>query len=123
MCQTGPIASRPFLLAGWVKSSHGSITTQSHQYFSYRNTMKFENNRNEQIVNQTTDVNANVYSRLPSHLDFIDLSRRFPLYLYTNFVDQGNGTSTSISNLSLGFNQQLFSHGSFGFSRGNLVNL
>nr|DAD46346.1 TPA_asm: hypothetical protein HUJ06_004576 [Nelumbo nucifera] len=42
--------------------------------------MKFGNNGNEQIVNQTTDVNANVYSRLPSHLDFIDLSRRFPLY-------------------------------------------
>ncbi|XP_010279139.1 PREDICTED: peptide-N4-(N-acetyl-beta-glucosaminyl)asparagine amidase A-like [Nelumbo nucifera] len=116
-------ASRSFLLAGWVKSSHGNITTQSHQYFAYRNTMKFGNNGNEQIVNQTTDVNASVYSRLPSRLYFMDLSRRFPLYLYTNFVDQGNGTSTSVSNLSLGFNQQLFSHGPFGFSRGNLINL
>ncbi|XP_010277010.1 PREDICTED: peptide-N4-(N-acetyl-beta-glucosaminyl)asparagine amidase A-like isoform X2 [Nelumbo nucifera] len=116
-------ASRSIFSSGWLKSSHGNITTHSNQDFVYRNMMEFGNDGNQQIVNQTIDANTSVYERLLSDLYLIDVSRRFPLYLYTDLLDQGNGTYASVSNLSLGFNQDIFSHGPLGFSSGFLKNL
>ncbi|OVA13619.1 Peptide-N4-(N-acetyl-beta-glucosaminyl)asparagine amidase A [Macleaya cordata] len=71
--------------SGWVKSSHGKITTHSFQDFNFTNLMKILKDGNSMILNQTIDENNRVYAMLPS-------------YLYS--VER-------YANVSLGFNEQI----------------
>ncbi|KAJ4982417.1 hypothetical protein NE237_033254 [Protea cynaroides] len=117
-------ASRSLVSSGWVKSSHGKITTYSVQDFSFRNSMEMKDNFNFQIFNQTIEANNSVFMKLPSSFVYsVELMQRFPFYLYSANVDQGNGSFLSLVNLSLGFNEDRFSTASFGFSTSSLRNL
>ncbi|KAF8391224.1 hypothetical protein HHK36_023526 [Tetracentron sinense] len=81
-------ASRFISATGWVKSSHGNITTQLIQEFGYVNSMEMGNNGNVQVVSQTIDANHSVYARLSSSFMYsIKKFQRFPLYLYTDVVE------------------------------------
>ncbi|KAF8391225.1 hypothetical protein HHK36_023527 [Tetracentron sinense] len=117
-------ASRFISATGWVKSSHGNITTHSFQEFDYLNSMEMGNNGNMQVVSQTIDANHSVYASLSSSFMYsIKKIQRFPLYLYTDVVDRGNGSYSSVANLSLGFNEERFLGAQFGFLASSLKNL
>ncbi|XP_058100816.1 peptide-N4-(N-acetyl-beta-glucosaminyl)asparagine amidase A-like [Magnolia sinica] len=116
-------ASRSISSTGWVKSSHGKITTHSFQQFDYTNTMVFRDDGNVQIVNQTIEANYSVYAKFPSSDVYsIQVFQRFPLYLYSETINQGNDSYYSSANVSLGFKEERFSGARFGFSFSSLRN-
>lgn len=116
-------ASRSISSIGWVKSSHGKVFTHSIQRFNYFNSMVFEKNGNLQVVNQTINSNRAIYVTLSSSDVFsAQVFQKFLLYLNSDTVDQGDDRSTSLANLALGFNEDRFSGGVFGFSFGSLRN-
>ncbi|KAL5564517.1 hypothetical protein UlMin_027681 [Ulmus minor] len=99
--------SRSITSTGWVKSSHGNITTISIQEFGYNNSMVMGSGGNMQIVNQNIYFNDSVLAKKPSSLAHsVKSDKHFSLYLYSSYFDQGNGTSISVSNVSLGFNEK-----------------
>ncbi|PIA42184.1 hypothetical protein AQUCO_02100210v1 [Aquilegia coerulea] len=98
-------AHRTLNYIGWVESSHGNVTTNSFQHFTFTNFMQMGNNGNLQILNQSISSNHTVYHNLPSYIYTDTLYQSFPLYLYTDNVDQGNNSYMSVANLSLGFNE------------------
>ncbi|KAF3791824.1 Peptide-N4-(N-acetyl-beta-glucosaminyl)asparagine amidase A [Nymphaea thermarum] len=108
---------------GWVKSSHGKVTTHTVQRFGYRNWMKFGNDGNAQTVNQAIHSNYGVYFTLPSsNVYSIQLIRTFPLYLYTAAVDQTNTSYKDVTDVFLGFDEYSFRGERFGFSFSSLRN-
>ncbi|KAA8524000.1 hypothetical protein F0562_010569 [Nyssa sinensis] len=116
--------SRSISSTGWVKSSHGTITSNSIQEFDYSNFMVMGNDGNLQIVNQIIDFNDSVSATTPnSCIHSIKSFKRFPLYLYSDDADQGNGTYASLANLTLGYNEDRVKTATFGFSVSSLKNL
>ncbi|KAI3961406.1 hypothetical protein MKX01_004075 [Papaver californicum] len=100
-------AIRSISSSGWVKSSHGNITTNSFQEFSFTNMMTLRGS--SQIVNQTIDASSRVYAIIPSSSSYIYTSERYqnyPLYFHTEEVPLGHGNYTSLSYVSLGFNEK-----------------
>ncbi|ERN13870.1 hypothetical protein AMTRI_Chr01g132660 [Amborella trichopoda] len=109
---------------GWVKSSYGKITTHVFHGFTYMNEMVFGKNGSMQIVNQKIGNNYGVYAMVPSaNIYYMQSFRSFPLYLYTDTVDQDNDTYSFVSNISLGFNTDSFKGARFGFFVEYLRNL
>uniref|UniRef100_A0A5B6YK70 Peptide N-acetyl-beta-D-glucosaminyl asparaginase amidase A N-terminal domain-containing protein n=1 Tax=Davidia involucrata TaxID=16924 RepID=A0A5B6YK70_DAVIN len=116
--------SRSISSTGWVKSSYGKITSNSIQEFNYSNSMVMGNDGNSQIVNQIIDFNDSVSAKTPNSSIHLKKSfKRFPLYLYSDSVDQGNETYASIVNLTLGYNEERVKTAGFGFSVSSLKNL
>ncbi|XP_038899804.1 peptide-N4-(N-acetyl-beta-glucosaminyl)asparagine amidase A [Benincasa hispida] len=109
---------------GWVKSSFGIINTQSNQDLSYSNSMVMGNNGSSQTVTQEIQFNGSVYAKQESsHVYSFKSLKTFPLYMYSNTIDEGNGTYQSIANLTLGFNEKKTDgFGSFTSSLKNLQN-
>lgn len=117
-------SSRSVSSIGWVKSSHGNITTNTTQTFNFSNFMVMGNHGNLQIVNQIIDFNSSVHVQMPtSSTHSIESFKRFPLYLYSNSVDQGNDTSNFVTNLTLGFSEERVAASGFGFLVSSLKNL
>ncbi|KAK9268417.1 hypothetical protein L1049_000167 [Liquidambar formosana] len=97
--------------------------TSSIQDFNYSNKMVLGNDANLQIVNQMIDFNKSVYAKLPSFTHLIKSFKRFPFYLYSNYLDQGDGTYLSTANLTLGFNEKKSKSIGNGLSESSLENL
>ncbi|BBG96205.1 hypothetical protein Prudu_004946 [Prunus dulcis] len=113
--------SRSVSSTGWVKSSYGNITTRSIQDFYYSNSMVLGKDGNMQIVNQKIIFNDSVHINLPSsYVHSLTSHKTFPLYLYTDFLGQGNGTYLLITNVDLGFIEK---KSGLGFSNSSLRNL
>lgn len=97
-------SSRFITSTGWVRSSYGKITTKSTQEFMYTNFMVLRNDGNSQIVKQTINCKDNVIAKTASsYVHSIKTLKSFPFYLYSENMDQGNETSTTITNLTVGF--------------------
>ncbi|KAF9614090.1 hypothetical protein IFM89_015352, partial [Coptis chinensis] len=117
-------ASRSIYSSGWVESSHGKVVTHSFQEFSFTNFMRMGKNGSLQIVSQTINSNYSIDSKLSSHIYKARLFQNLPFYLYNENVDQGNGSYTSIVNISLGYNEESFLGQSlFGFLASSLKNV
>ncbi|KAF6173999.1 hypothetical protein GIB67_039950 [Kingdonia uniflora] len=115
--------SRSISSTGWVRSSHGRIVTNSLQKFNFVNSMEFGKDGNMQIISQTIDANHSVYANLPSSLMYsVEVLQKFPLYLYTDNVDQGNNSYSSLGNITLGFNEDRFLGTRYGFLKSSLEN-
>ncbi|CAB4307730.1 unnamed protein product [Prunus armeniaca] len=113
--------SRSVSSTGWVKSSYGNITTRSIQDFYYSNSMVLGKDGNMQIVNQKIIFNDSVHIKLPSsYVHSLTSHKTFPLYLYTDYLGQGNGTYLLITNVDLGFIEK---KSGLGFSNSSLRNL
>ncbi|XP_021773830.1 peptide-N4-(N-acetyl-beta-glucosaminyl)asparagine amidase A-like [Chenopodium quinoa] len=100
-------ASRAILSKGWVESSKGNITTVSIQKFDFLNTNVLKNDGSFQTVNQTIDFNTTVSANIGSAslLYNIESHKKFPLFVYTNQIDQGDNTYSLLSNVTLGFDE------------------
>ncbi|XP_074319294.1 peptide-N4-(N-acetyl-beta-glucosaminyl)asparagine amidase A [Silene latifolia] len=98
-------ARRSIASVGWVKSSHGNITTTSTQSFEFENYMVLGKDGNLQVVNQTIEYNTSVSTNV-FPLYKIESRSRFPLFLFTDEVDLGNKSYTYQSNVTLGFNEE-----------------
>lgn len=102
-------AKRSIFSNGWVSSSYGNITTSSIQSFDFKNFVALRNNADKQIVNQSIEFNTSVVADLPSSDSSpfyrIESYKNFPMFLYTNQVDQGNNSYSLFSNVTLGFNE------------------
>lgn len=99
-------ANRKVLSIGWVKSSFGSFVTHSLQEFSYSNSLVMDNDANTQIIDQKIHFNDTVYVKTP----FLDVhtiksEKKFPLFLYLDYFDQGNGHYLYVTNLTLRFDE------------------
>ncbi|KAG9153186.1 hypothetical protein Leryth_020589 [Lithospermum erythrorhizon] len=115
--------SRSIKSTGFVKSSHGTITTEWAQDFNYSNIMTSGNEGNMQIVKQNIHYNDNVNVKSPSSVISFKSLKSFPFFFYTDIVDQVNGTYTSLSNVTLGFNEKKVKHSDSGASVSSLKNL
>ncbi|KAI6690328.1 hypothetical protein NL676_027156 [Syzygium grande] len=116
--------SRSISSSGWVESSFGKIVTTWKQEFNYSNVMVMGNDGNLQIINQLIHFNDSVDATSPSStLASIRVDRDFPFYLYSNSVDQGNGTSFSVANLTFAFNGKRHEDSGFKLSSGSLSNV
>ncbi|KAK6946626.1 Peptide-N4-(N-acetyl-beta-glucosaminyl)asparagine amidase A [Dillenia turbinata] len=116
--------SRSIASSGWVKSSHGRVTTHFAQEFNYTNRMVIGNDGDMQIVNQVINFNTTVNFEMPSsQIHFSDLHEKFLIQLYSNNEDQANGTYVLIANITLGFDEDRSSGGNFGVSSSSLRNL
>ncbi|XP_068661392.1 peptide-N4-(N-acetyl-beta-glucosaminyl)asparagine amidase A-like [Aristolochia californica] len=117
------VARRSISSTGWVKSSHGKITTHSFQSYDFVNQIVFKKDGDEQTVKQTIFANYGMYAEFPffnvysSHVLY-----HFPLYLFTDAVDEGNGSYSLASKVSMGFNEGKFSSSRFGASYSSLRN-
>ncbi|KAE8677309.1 Peptide-N4-(N-acetyl-beta-glucosaminyl)asparagine amidase A [Hibiscus syriacus] len=107
---------------GWVTSSYGKVTTKATQDLSYGNTMVV--NESLQIINQITHFNdsVNVNNPAPNAISKKSL-KRFLFYMYSDEIDQGNGTSLSVANVRLGFNEKKFNDAGAGSPSSSLQNL
>ncbi|KAG6689115.1 hypothetical protein I3842_11G159000 [Carya illinoinensis] len=116
--------SRSISSSGWVKSSHGTFTTNWIQNLRYSNSMVMGNDGNLQLVNQTTHFNDSVNAKTPSSSVYSSEShKKFTLYMYSNYLDQGNGTSFSLANITLGFNEKKSEAVGFELSNSSLENV
>ncbi|XP_047311596.1 peptide-N4-(N-acetyl-beta-glucosaminyl)asparagine amidase A [Impatiens glandulifera] len=100
-------SSRSILSSGWVKSSHGNITTDSIQAFEFTNSMEMGNEGNLQIIDQRIDFNDSIRSKI----DVFDSLKRFSLQFYSDTNDEGNGSYSMVANLTLGLNEKRFGNG------------
>ncbi|KAH1032749.1 hypothetical protein J1N35_044923 [Gossypium stocksii] len=108
--------------SGWVKSSYGIVTTKSIQDLSYSNSMVITGNL--QIINQMIHFNDSVYVDIPAPTAVSKKSlKRFLFYLYSDDIDQGNRTTFSVSNVTLGFDEKKFNNADAGSSSSSLRNL
>ncbi|KAK7405332.1 hypothetical protein VNO78_06563 [Psophocarpus tetragonolobus] len=115
-------ARRSILSTGWIKSSHGNVTTSFVQDFVFNNSMVIEKNGAELIVNQLILFNDSVHANLPS--PFIeDTYRKFSLDLDTDEKKQDDDNTVSISNVTLGFEVNEFTSSAFGSSKSSLKNV
>ncbi|KAG9445915.1 hypothetical protein H6P81_012043 [Aristolochia fimbriata] len=117
-------ARREISATGWVKSSRGKITTHSFQSFDYVNRMVFGKDSAMQKVKQKIFLDRGVYAEFPSFdMYSTQVLRYFPLYLFTDTIDELDGdTSSTISNVSLGFEEEKVSSSPSGFSYSSLRN-
>ncbi|XP_038685028.1 peptide-N4-(N-acetyl-beta-glucosaminyl)asparagine amidase A [Tripterygium wilfordii] len=116
--------SRFICSSGWVKSSYGNVTTHFSQNFDYVNSMVMGNDGNLQIIDQVIHFNDWVYSKMPySNAHSMKSFKKFHLYLNTNYLDQGNDTSLSVSNITLGFNEKKHAGGAPTSGISSLTNL
>ncbi|KAM5586258.1 peptide-N4-(N-acetyl-beta-glucosaminyl)asparagine amidase A-like [Rosa sericea] len=116
--------SRSVSSTGWVKSSNGNITTQSIQNFYYSNTMVMGNNGDVQIVNQNIHFNDTVHIKTPSSIvHSLTSHKTFPLYLYTDYLEQKNNTYLLVTNASLGFIEKKTASAGSRFMKSSLRNL
>ncbi|XP_059662722.1 peptide-N4-(N-acetyl-beta-glucosaminyl)asparagine amidase A-like [Cornus florida] len=110
--------------SGWVKSSYGTIKANSSQKFNYSNFMVMGNDGNLQILNQTIDFNDSVSAEMPdSSIHSMKSFKRFPFYLYSDYVEQEDGTYASISNITMSYNEERVKAGGLVFSSSSLKNL
>ncbi|XVF18654.1 hypothetical protein REPUB_Repub11eG0041400 [Reevesia pubescens] len=117
-------ATRFISSTGWVKSTYGTVTTKSVQDLSYSNSMVMGKDGNLQIVNQTIHFDDSLYAKRPaSEVKSKKSLKRFLLYLYSDYLDQGNGTSLSVSNVTLGFNEKKFNNADAESASSSLRNL
>ncbi|CAK7327650.1 unnamed protein product [Dovyalis caffra] len=117
-------ARRFISLNGWVKSSHGKITTRFNQYFGYSNLMEMGKDGDLQIVNQTINFTDNVSFRKPSsNIQAFKSFKNFEFEMYSDYSDKGNDTSLSVANVTLGFNEKNVKHAGLGFASSTLRNL
>ncbi|TQD80287.1 hypothetical protein C1H46_034185 [Malus baccata] len=118
------MAGRSVSSTGWVKSSFGNITTDAIQNFYYSNTMVMKNDGNTQIVNQIIHFNDTVNIRPPSSsIHSMSSNKTFPLYLYTDYLEQANESYTFITNVELGFIEKKSPSAGSRFSNSSLRNL
>lgn len=110
--------NRSISSSGWVLSSRGNITTQFIQDFTYNNSMVIGKEGDLQTVNQTIHFNDQV-----SGAQTIKSLKLFSLYLYTDSLNQGNGSSLEVSNVTLGFDENISRSDGFGSSGSFLNNL
>lgn len=116
--------TRSVLSTGWLKSSHGNITTHWNQNFSYSNSMVMGSNGDMQIVNQAIHFDDSVQAKIPSSSVYSTNSRKkYTLYLYSNELDQGNGTYLSLANVTLGYNEKKSEGNGFGLLKSSLKNV
>ncbi|CAN6443747.1 unnamed protein product [Victoria cruziana] len=95
--------SRYVSATGWVKSSHGNLTTDLNQHFAVRNLLVYEKEGNSFTVNQTTYSGYYVYFKSDnSDLYSIQENRTFVLYLHQDVVFQKDGQRDDTANVSLG---------------------
>ena len=100
-------STRSISSRGWVKSSHGKMTTKTTQDFNFMNKMDISKNGNLQIVNQRIQVTNDLHTTLPSSSTYVVKSTKtFPLYLYYDIINQGNGSFVAKSKIKLGFNEK-----------------
>ncbi|XP_042503945.1 peptide-N4-(N-acetyl-beta-glucosaminyl)asparagine amidase A-like [Macadamia integrifolia] len=118
-------ARRSIVSKGWVKSSHGKVKTYSFQDFSFMNSMQMKEHVDLPTMSQVIEANRSVIAKHTSSSStyYIKSKQRFPFYLSGDKVNRGNGSFTSLANLSLGFNEDKFSGTHFGFSNSSLGNL
>ncbi|KAI3457373.1 hypothetical protein Pfo_014036 [Paulownia fortunei] len=116
--------SRSIISSGWVKSSHGVVTTKSLQGFTYTNAMVMGNDGNLQILNQVINFNGSVNTKMPSSsVRFTNSLKKFSLYLHSDNIDKGNGTYDSVANVTLGIDEKRQKTSEFGISTSRLKNL
>ncbi|KAK6934142.1 Peptide-N4-(N-acetyl-beta-glucosaminyl)asparagine amidase A [Dillenia turbinata] len=116
--------SRSISSSGWVKSSHGRITSHFAQEFNYTNRMVMGNDGDVQIVNQIVNFNTSVNFETSSSKTHVSRShKKFLIHVYLNGEDQGNGTYSQIANVTLGFDEDRSSGSKFGVSSSSLRNL
>ncbi|KAI9086033.1 hypothetical protein K1719_032110 [Acacia pycnantha] len=114
-------ARRSISSTGWVRSSFGNITTSLVQNFSYMNSLVFGKDGAMESANQTILFNDTVDAKLPYFpVHFVDnTDRKFSMSFYLEELDQGNETSLSVANVTLGFEE---SHHDSGFLSSSLRN-
>ncbi|KAL6196619.1 hypothetical protein ACLB2K_032233 [Fragaria x ananassa] len=116
--------SRSVSSTGWVKSSNGNITTQSIQDFSYINKMVMGNDGNLQTVDQNIHFNDTVLIETPySYVHSLRSNKTFPLYLYTDFLEQEDKTYLLVTNVDLGFIEKRSASGGSRLLESSLRNL
>ncbi|CAM8999350.1 unnamed protein product [Rhodiola kirilowii] len=97
-------AQRQISARGWVKSSHGKITTAWSQRLMFKNKMIMAKNANLQLVRQHIRLLEHVKAELPTSRYKKSSHKQFPLYLYSNTIDQGNESYVAETNLTFAFN-------------------
>uniref|UniRef100_A0A2P2PR63 Peptide N-acetyl-beta-D-glucosaminyl asparaginase amidase A N-terminal domain-containing protein n=1 Tax=Rhizophora mucronata TaxID=61149 RepID=A0A2P2PR63_RHIMU len=117
-------AYRSISSEGWVKSSHGKVTTRFGQEFNYSNSMEIGKGGNLQVVNQTINFNDGVsFRKSSSDACSFKSVKNFRLALFSDNFNQGNDTLLSVSNVTLGFNEKKYKNENFGFGTSDLQNL
>ncbi|GMJ11405.1 hypothetical protein like AT3G14920 [Hibiscus trionum] len=109
---------------GWIKSSHGNVTTHSIQDFGYNNSMQIAKDGDFQVVNQTIHFNNRVYRKLPFH--YVHAEESFKTFLfsfYADFTVQGERSFSFVRNLTLGFNENKYKNVGFDSIIGFLRNI
>ncbi|KAK6134702.1 hypothetical protein DH2020_031550 [Rehmannia glutinosa] len=116
--------SRTIISSGWVKSSHGVVTTKSIQGFKYSNSMIMGNDGNLQILNQIITLNSSVATKTPSSsVRSSNSHKKFSLYLHSDAIDKGDGSYDSVANVTLGFNEKRLKTSDLGKFTSKLNNL
>lgn len=99
--------TRSIISSGWVKSSHGVITTNSRQEFKYSNAMVLKNDGDLQILDQVISYKGSVGTKTPlSWGRKAKVFSKFRTYLYGESVDKGNGTTSFTGDVKLSVDER-----------------
>ncbi|KAL8505708.1 hypothetical protein ACS0TY_016796 [Phlomoides rotata] len=100
--------SRALVSRGWVRSSHGVITTKSIQEFRYSNSMVLKHDGNFQKLDQTIKLKQNVAGKNKSStIFFTNLRRKFLIsFLYDSVENQSSGIESGYANVTLGIDEK-----------------
>ncbi|KAL8510091.1 hypothetical protein ACS0TY_017060 [Phlomoides rotata] len=117
--------SRALVSRGWVRSSHGVITTKSIQEFRYSNSMVLKHDGNFQKLDQTIKSKQNVAGKNKSSTIFsTNLRRKFLIsFLYDSVENQSSGIESGYANVTLGIDEKSRKVSEFGSSIYMLKNL
>ncbi|KAJ4726447.1 Peptide-N4-(N-acetyl-beta-glucosaminyl)asparagine amidase A [Melia azedarach] len=116
--------SRSISATGWIKSSYGEFTTHWIQDFGYSNSVLLRKNENLQIISQMIHFHDSVYFRRHSSVAYSQSSHKvFPFHLSINVLDRGNGSYTSITNVTLGYYEEKAKSAGFDSFFSSLKNL
>jgi hypothetical protein len=98
-------SARDFTIAGFVNTSHGTVTTQVSQNINFSNLQTFTINASlyQQDIDQRTTINSTISTTTGSNVHTVTDSRSYPLVFDISLPFNSDGSFSQISSVSQGY--------------------
>ncbi|MGA8269899.1 MAG: peptide-N4-asparagine amidase, partial [Candidatus Acidiferrales bacterium] len=104
-------SSRSFLVAGYVNTSHGKVTTNVYQDVDFESTQQFTINaaQYDQNINQATHVNSTTLTRIGPQIVATYEQYKYPLVFDIDVTFNSDGSADQVSTVHQGYETDVIS--------------
>ncbi|MFZ0967058.1 MAG: hypothetical protein WAN13_02195, partial [Candidatus Acidiferrales bacterium] len=104
-------SSRSFLVAGYVNTSHGKVTTNVYQDVDFESTQQFTINaaQYDQNINQATHVNSTPLTRIGPQIVATYEQYKYPLVFDIDVTFNSDGSADQVSTVHQGYETDVIS--------------